>query len=192
MKNLIRQNLVLATGIGLPIIVVIFFLLASTLPRFFIEPPAYDFLFTNQRYEYNKHQQRNIVFKVKDGKLQAMVTKDEIGWHNTLYHYDHKSKSVSEIDIELHGDMKIGEHLKIPTVEKLNLAPTNISPDGYTFLANRRGGGGIFGELFYDPRGENIILKKDGHRISIPLPNDLYANRVDFIGWVTEQEPDNG
>ena len=44
LKKILKENLVLAMGIGLPILLVILFFLTSVLPKSMAEPPRYELL----------------------------------------------------------------------------------------------------------------------------------------------------
>ncbi len=187
MKNFIKQNLALVTGVALPVLIVGFFLLASTLPRFFVTAPMYDFLFTDQKYDYDEKDDLEIRFTIKDGRLHAAVKEDKNAWHDRLYRYEHKSKSIREIEVVIRDDMSDGDNIMIPETTRLKMSSNKASPDGYEFSVDRRYGGGLIGELFYSPRRNSIILSKNGRRVLIPTPNNAYLNNAKFLCWIIEQ-----
>jgi len=192
MNTLLKKNFALVMGITLPIIIVVFFLLASALPRFFVAAPTHDFLFTDQEYEYDEQDNPEVKFTIKNERLHATVRKDKNRWHSRLYRYEHESKTIREIEVVIHDDMRNDEVITIPETTQLKISLDNTSPDGYEFAVDRRRGGGLIGELFYSPRRDNIVLSKNGNRVSIPTPNNAYSNYAKLLGWVIEQEKDNG
>ena len=55
-----RQNAALVAGISLPIVVVVFFLLATSVPRLLVDPPRHDFLFVqNDAYSADRSRLRH-------------------------------------------------------------------------------------------------------------------------------------
>jgi hypothetical protein len=93
MKKFIKENCVLVVGISLPLMVVIFFLLASYLPTIFVENPRYDFLFS--RGEYGE-----VDWVVVNGKLNfkiAGVRHREVPVIPHLYRYSAATGNVQEI-----------------------------------------------------------------------------------------------
>ncbi|MES2206041.1 MAG: hypothetical protein V4525_04495 [Pseudomonadota bacterium] len=50
MQKFLKNNVVLVLGISLPLLLVIIFLLATTLPKFFVADPTYDFIFSDGKY----------------------------------------------------------------------------------------------------------------------------------------------
>lgn len=91
MQKLLRDNVVLIIGISLPVMLVIVFMLASTLPKLFVANPQYDFLFSDS--QYNKVQ-----FVVINQKIHFQIFPER---HNTenqrLYCYVAATGKVQEI-----------------------------------------------------------------------------------------------
>ncbi|MDP5021155.1 MAG: hypothetical protein NWP91_05440 [Rickettsiaceae bacterium] len=93
MKNFIKDNIVLIFGISLPIILVIIFILASTLPKYFVATPQYDFIFSdsqrNNNYEFVVINQK-IHFRVFPARSHNATTQH-------LYRYVAATGKVQEI-----------------------------------------------------------------------------------------------
>ena len=77
MRKFIKENIVLSLGISLPLLLVVFFIAASEIPRFFIDDPKYDFLFSDQDYS-------RVNFTISNGKVYAEINPD--GYNATLPH----------------------------------------------------------------------------------------------------------
>ena len=54
MGKWIKDNLVLVSGIVLPVLLIIGFFILSNLPRVLADPPQYDFLLVAYRYDYQQ------------------------------------------------------------------------------------------------------------------------------------------
>ena len=77
-QKFVKDNLILLTGILLPILLIVLFMVASTLPRMLATPPQYDFLFTNSQHYNNLDAPVTITLKVdKNGKLAAIVKENK-------------------------------------------------------------------------------------------------------------------
>ncbi len=61
-KTFLKENIVLVLGISLPLLLIILFMLASGLPRFFVADPHYDLLFSEGPTE-------QVSFKIRGKKL---------------------------------------------------------------------------------------------------------------------------
>jgi hypothetical protein len=107
MKNFIKQNIVLAVGISLPLLLVALFILASILPAYFVEAPRYDVVFSDGRYSY-------VNFEVQQQKLHMKI--DPAIYLNEkslprLYRYAAATGTVQEItyqapDMSAYGNLQ--------------------------------------------------------------------------------------
>lgn len=94
MWKFFKDNIVLTIGISLPFLLLILFVLAGTLPKYFVANPQYDFLFADSAY--NQFQ-----FVVIDQKLQIDISSaDPKQQKPILYRYFAKTGSVKEITIK--------------------------------------------------------------------------------------------
>jgi hypothetical protein len=93
MKQFIKENIVLALGVSLPLLLVLLFMLASILPAYFVEAPRHDVLFSDGRYSY-------VTFEVQQQKLHLKI--DPAVYQNNkdlprLYRYISATGQVKEI-----------------------------------------------------------------------------------------------
>jgi hypothetical protein len=68
MKSFIRENPTIAFGLGLPLILVVVFLLISGIPTLLVAPPQYDVLYATDYYNY----QNGVQISVIDQKVQVI------------------------------------------------------------------------------------------------------------------------
>ncbi len=66
MRSFFKENIVLVLGISLPLVLVVLFMLAIGLPRFFVADPHYDLLFSEGRSE-------QVSFKIRGEKLYFSI-----------------------------------------------------------------------------------------------------------------------
>jgi hypothetical protein len=52
MKSFFRENPTIAFGLGLPLVLVVVFLLISGIPALLVEPPQYDVLYATEYFNY--------------------------------------------------------------------------------------------------------------------------------------------
>ena len=93
MRKFIKENIVLTIGISLPLFLVLLFVMAGTLPKYWVADPKYDFLFSDGRYSY-------IEFQVQQQKLYIKV--DPVRYQNEkslphLYRYEAATGKIQEI-----------------------------------------------------------------------------------------------
>ena len=107
MKEWIRKNLVLVSGIVLPVLLVGGFFILGNAPRILAEPPEYDFVMVGYRYDYQHPSNYYLTFEVRDGKLTGRaVPKDESNanfnrQYAGIFRYDAAANSFEEILYEL-------------------------------------------------------------------------------------------
>jgi len=193
MKNFLRENLMIVVSITLPLLVVIFFALASVLPGLYSTPPAFDLLLSLQDRSTAKTSPVKFSLVVKDEKLRALVVKsDDPGYENNprLFRYDHLTGEVVEVGIPLPENIAgliEGSEILIPGFEQLRIRDALRAPDGYEFRGRRRGGG-MMTELFGGSRNRaDVSIAKNGAIIRVRLPaSDYWYNDVRLIGWIIE------
>jgi len=193
MKNFLRENLMIVVSIVLPLLVVLFFGLASVIPNLYSTPPAHDLLLSLQDRSTAKTSPVKISLVVEEEKLKARVVKsDNPGYEQNprLFRYDHLSGEVLEVSIPLPVnivDMNEGFEIPIPGFAQLRISDALRAPDGYEFRGRRRGGG-FMTELFGGSRNRtDVSISKNGAIIRIDLPaSDYWYNDVRLVGWVIE------
>ena len=136
--KLLRENTALVIGILLPVVVVVFFLLATYVPRLLVDPPQYDFLFVQKHTDYSSHPQSRWSHEIEidsDGRLRvrAFMTEPE-KWVSRprLFLYEHLSGNVREIRLSLPEPAEAGGVVEFPSsATKLSthaaLRPTAMS-----------------------------------------------------------------
>ena len=192
-KNFIKENFVLCLGLALPIVLVILFLLSSSLPRHFATPPAYKLILADYNYSYHRGDDGySVKLLVENGTLKMRLTpvKDGYGRENPhLLIYDGQRDSIQKIDIALPD---AGVHTKpvtLPVQEAADfkIDTTNKAPDGYAFLHSRGGGGGIVTGVFGGGyRHQRMYVKKGMASFKLPQIDGYYGYYGDdtFIGWI--------
>ena len=198
MKSVFRENPTIAFGLGLPLLLVVVFLLISGIPTVLVAPPQYDVLYATEYY----NQQNAVQISVVNKKVQVIYQDGrQANLKPHLWRYFPKTGAVQEIAIILpprlaQADNKIqalGEAsepilIHVPDLENLTVDSSSIAPDGYEFsVEGNLNSGGLFSGLFYSPyayRNETVLTKK-ARRIRLPhVVGQYYDNNIHFIGWV--------
>ncbi len=191
MKAFLRENLMIVVSIALPLLVVIFFALASVLPGLYATPPAYDLLLTHHGRALATESPVRISLTVKGERLSATVTRSKgsiYGNNPRLFRYDHVSGEVREINIPIPenlAEMPEGAEIQVPELAPLRISSTLRAPDGYEFRGYRRGGG-LITELFGGNRNRHdVTIAKGWAIVRLRLPaSDYWYNEVHFLAWV--------
>ncbi len=103
MKKFFRENFVLAAGICLPLLLVVFFWLATYLPSLFVDAPQYDFLYTAQNYNNDNHGDLAITVDTSGDQVRvraaARWSDDNYNRYNNpkIYRFDAKTGRSIEI-----------------------------------------------------------------------------------------------
>src|SRR3954453_2338413 len=112
--RVLRDNAFLVAAVCLPLLVVVFFVLASVIPRWFVPPPAYDLLIRATDLYTQTPTRVSIEFAVQDGSVEAIVRPVPMNVYGTrtrLFLFDHGTMNVREIVVNLpaHEDLKEGD-----------------------------------------------------------------------------------
>ncbi len=193
MKSFLRENLMIVVSIALPLLVVIFFALASILPGLYSTPPAYDLLLSMQDRATAKTSPVKISLVVKDGYLTALVVKSENSSYQNnprLFRYEHLSGEIREVSIPIPeniAEYEEGSEIPIPGFAELKVSDALQAPDGYEFRGRRRGGG-LMTQMFGGSRNRtDVTIEKNGAIVRVRLPaSDYWYNDVRLVGWVIE------
>lgn len=209
MKSFLRENPTIAFGLGLPLLLVVVFLLISGLPTLFVESPKYDVLYTTG----NQHYKRDVQISVVNKKVQVSHHSDIN--NNTyannmlrLWRYNSRTGAVKEIAIVLPPSTALPSDkptsanqsenervskttsVDMPELAGLTIDSSSIAPDGYEFnVTSGRYSGNVFGGLFYSRRySTDAQLSKGGRNVRLPNTVDRYYGRsVKLIGWVVAE-----
>jgi len=197
MKSFFRDNPTIAFGLGLPLLLVIVFLLISGIPKFLVPPPQYDVLYATEYYNYQNGLQISVIGQKVQVIYQGNI---QVNRKPRIWRYNAKTGAVKEIAIVLpSGLIPAGKSpdksanvsattlIDVPDLERLRVDSSTISPDGYEFSIGRdRYSDNVFGGLFYSSRYRHqAVLTKNGR--SIRLPNAVaqyYSQNTHFIGWI--------
>lgn len=198
MKKFLRENPTIAFGLGLPLLLVVMFLLISGIPALLVADPQYDVLYATGYNNYPNGVQISVVNR----KIQVVYLGSSAGYQNPrLWRYSPKTGGVQEISIMLPpgltppGQRPAPDAAKItaidvPDLDGLTIDSSSVAPDGYTFSAGMNGySGDVFTGLFYGARyGSVAVLTKQGRSIRLPNSGNIYyGNNTRFIGWVVPQ-----
>lgn len=197
MKSFLRENPTIAFGLGLPLLLVVVFLLVSGIPALLVDPPQYDVLYAT---EYNNYP-NGVQISVVNRKVQVVYLGNSAGYQKPrLWRYSPKTGGVREIPIMLPPDLappgqrpvtpadaaKITA-IDVPDLAALTIDSSSVAPDGYEFSTGNNGySGDVFSGLFYSSRYRNeAVLTKKGRSVHLPnATNMYYGNNTRFIGWV--------
>ncbi|RKZ91325.1 MAG: hypothetical protein DRQ40_10020 [Gammaproteobacteria bacterium] len=197
MKKFLLENPTITFGLGLPLLLVVLFLLISGIPSLLVTSPQYDVLYATEYYNY----QNGVQISVIDQKVQVIYQDSLQGRQKPrLWRYDPKTGAVKEITIVLPpsrntaGKMKVTPEdapkttlINIPDLEGVTIDSSSIAPDGYEFSVGRdRYSRNVFGGLFYSSRYRyEAVLTKNGRSIRLPNASGrYYSHNTHFIGWV--------
>ena len=112
-KRFFKENFVLVVGLALPVLLIVGFMLASSLPQVLSDPPKYDLVFATTEYPPNASNiPVSVRLVVKDGVLKAQYVRTSAppgGYaYNTwkkLYVYEAKPRAVRELAFGVPADM---------------------------------------------------------------------------------------
>lgn len=197
MKSFFRENPTIAFGLGLPLVLVVVFLLISGIPALLVEPPQYDVLYATEYYNYPNGVQITVV----NQKAQVIYQGSSAGYQiPRVWRYSPKTGAVKEIGIMLPpGLAPPGQSpatpeaaakitpIEVPDLAGLTIDSSSVAPDGYEFSAGQNGySRDVFTGLFYSSRYRNdAVLTKKGRSIRLPnATNMYYGNNTHFVGWV--------
>ena len=199
MLNWIKNNLVLVSGIVLPVLLVLGFLILQSIPRALTDAPKYDFLVAAFRYDAQQLRNYDLSFEVRDTHLQGRANPrtDRNTYsnrqHATLFRYRAKDNRFDEVPFDLPETLDSIESVTtfpIDEVADLKLDKSSRSPDDFVFeYVGYRGRGGILGEIFGMGRRNNnyYVLSQGSAWFDLPLPAadmQYYGNDLAFLGWV--------
>ena len=200
MKNFIRNNPTIAFGLGLPLVLVVLFLLISGIPALVVAPPQHDVLYATNYNHYNNVTNGFQIAVVGDRVQVNYYGNTQPYQQPRLWRFNPKTGAVKEIALMLPAGLlpntgRTAEAEKVPTVSPIELPDlatlkvdsSSLAPDGYQFSTSYDGySRNIFAGLFYSSRYRSQAeLVKNGRSIRLPNTDGAYyGNSVRFIGWV--------
>jgi hypothetical protein len=197
MRQFFRDNVLIVIGVALPLLVVAFFVIASSLPQAYVDPPQHDVLLLTQYGGYDARSVRLEVL-VNGGRLQVRAHKvpsagnsqvPYVGPSPRLFLWNHDTRSAHEVALPLPADLEsLPDGAEIPPpgeLAGLRLSTALVAPDGYELRTNGYGGDGLFG-VFFDRRRPRTLLVKDGAAQVVALPGEVPYWGTQFLAWVVE------
>lgn len=189
-----QRNIFLVAAVALPLLVVMFFLVASAVPRWLVAPPAYDFVFRALDSYSENSPRAEIEFRVRDGRLEATarpVEGDRFAPSRALYVYEHDTGNVRKISVDLPAVLPAGEPPLTIAVDQLadrRVIAQSKAPDGYELHMPARNSPGLIGDLF-GMRGhdQGLAIAHNGRVVRINPPSSVRyydASSIDVIGWL--------
>ncbi len=195
--SFLKRHGFLIAGVALPILVVVAFVLARTLPRLWVEDPRYDVLYGVRASYGTRSRPVDCDLAVVDGRLRVRWVKMQNPSYQdppSLYRLHPASGAVEEIPLPEPEDVENLEgtlDLFVAGLEGFRLDRSPRSPDGYEFDESAGGGSGLLGELLVDRnRRARSVIRKGGRVIVLPRTDDAaygYAP-VQFLGWLVPVE----
>lgn len=192
-KKFLRENLVLAIGLSLPLLLIVLFFVATVIPKSMATPPQYEMLFTVTKYDYQNAPDYLLSYMVKDKHLVVKAKKSEEKPKNsninTLLVYDAKTETVREINVDTSKLNETDHEMLVEETKSYEIDNSPLSPDGYRLEGPNYSGGGLIGGLFgggYRNTGFRITKGSVGYKLP-ETQQDFYYNQVKFIGWVIKK-----
>ena len=192
MRTFLQKNMMIVVSIALPLLLILFFAVASVFPRLYTDPPAYDLLLTFQGVSTAKTARVRVDLTVNQGQVKAFARPTDAtypGNYPRLYRYSHLTGEVTELAIPIPeniGELTDGMDIPIPDLAGLRVSDKLRAPDGYEFNNSSRRGGGFITELFGASRKRNDVrISKNGAVVRVQLPDsDYWYGGGRFLGWV--------
>jgi len=190
--NFIQRNWALIAGLGMPVLLVLGFLVANYLPQMNSAPPQYEMVFSVNRY--NSQAPFLVNFTVRNKTLYMRLTPQTGSYGSNdvdLFIYNGQKESVRKISYLPVINRSIDAPVEMPVGElKHYLIDTNSkAPDGYELETNMAYSRGILGEIFGHRRNASRIIKSGGGSYVIPgHDNDYTYGKLNFIGWIVDSE----
>lgn len=191
MLKRLRENPMIAASILLPLVVVVFFLLATALPRLFVDPPAYSFLFTVPDYS-QRAPEIDLRFDVVNGRLRVRAYKTDVAYRNTprLYLFDHEKLATREIPVELPAtkdSFEDGDEVVVAGFGDRRLLTEHTAPDGYEIRTSAYRSDNLVTALFGGNRYRHFAIHKSGAVVDVAHPaNNSYYYNANFLGWLAD------
>lgn len=200
MKKFLRENPTIAFGLGLPLLLVVAFLLISGIPTLVVSSPQHDVLYSTGYYNHQNGVQISVVKKKVQVVYQSNVQSNQ---KPRIWRYDPKTGAVREATFLLPSGLipSNNKHstservstttvIDVPDLEGVTVDSSSIAPDGYEFSVGSRYSGNGFGGLFYSSRYRHeAALTKNGRSIRLPNADgrNYYSGNTRFIGWVVSR-----
>lgn len=194
-SNFFKDNFVLIVGLTLPVLLMLGFMLASSLPNINADPPQHDFVFAVPTAD-NKLPISLKLTVDKDNILRAQytrnVTREGYSYNSwkKLYVFEAKTQKVRELPLPYPDNMEKIASVQTAIVDAtktMKLDTTLESPDGYSLSYDGYSRSGLVGDLFIGGRySSEPRLRKGSASVKLISSNSqvpFYYGNVEFIGW---------
>lgn len=191
MLKRLRQNPMIAASILLPLVIVVFFLLATAIPKWLVDPPAHGLLFTVPDRTYSAPE-IHVRYDVIDSRLRVRVFKTGVTYRNSprLFLFDPGKSVTREIMFDLPVDkdsFEDGDELVVPELAGRTVSTERTAPDGYEVFGPDYRNSNLMTALFGGNRRRDFSIVKSGAVVDIPQPgNNVYYYNVRFLGWLLD------
>lgn len=193
----LKRHGFLIAGVALPILVVIVFVLARTLPRLWVEDPRYDVVYGVRSTFGVRSRNIDADVSVVDGRLRVRWSKTENPVYQEpprVYRLHQATETVEEIPLpepEDVGGLAGTTDLPVAGLEGFRIDTSPRSPDGYEFDGSPGGGSGLLNEVLVSRnRRARSVIRKSGRVIVLPRADDSgYGySPVQLLGWLLPVE----
>jgi len=199
LTKFLKDNFVLVVGLTLPILLMIGFIVFSTLPRSLTNPPQHDLVFAMPDYSgANANPPVTVTLVVRDGVLKAQYTRvaqaPNGGYYGgawkKLYRYQAGPQTVRELPFGLPQDVALIAQMREDTVDAtkdVKLDTTLRAPDGYELQYDLNRGRGLLTDIFWSSSSYEPRLRKGASSVRLRTGDGrttFYTGSVEFIGWV--------
>lgn len=193
-----RGTAFLIAAAALPLVVVAFFLVATAVPRWTVAPPAHDLVFVVDGPGRMQSQAYLFAFDVRAGQVVATITwptQQTYAPETMLYVRDAgtgavRNLAVVDADGATPTPAAAGESVSfvVADLAARRAVAGPIAPDGYTFDAGGRRGGGLIGEIFgFRGSGRRAVIVKDSRVVPIDPPAGS-PGAVRAVGWLVNDD----
>ena len=200
-KNFFKENFVLIVGLSLPVLLIVGFMVASSLPQVLSDPPKYDLVFSTTDYPPNANNiPISVRLVVKDGVLTAQYARTPVAPGNfpynswkKLYIYEAKTQKVRQLTFGFPTDVDAITNTREETVEatkNMKLDTTLQSPDGYQLSYDGYSHSGLLNGVFWGGGGysREPRLKKGSASVRLTTGDEntyFSYGAVEFVGWAS-------
>jgi hypothetical protein len=163
-KGFLRDNIFLVAAVSLPLIVVVFFLVSTAIPRWLVPPPAYDLLIS-----------ANDTYNQTNPRITMSVREVPVELPGNLAEGDRPRTIV------------------VDALAGRQVLTDAKAPDGYQLESRTQRGPGIVGEVFgmnrYDAEA-SLVNKGRVIPLALPAPyRNVYFSPVYPVGWLVPGTP---
>jgi hypothetical protein len=195
----IRMHMSLVAGAALPALLVAYSVCAAWLPRYLVDPPAYDALYLTQ---YNESSPNSARFQVMDGRFSLHFSGENFGYGwPRLYRFSPAAGTLSEIPVTAPASLPVmppynrpvlpaseekTTSVPIPELDGVRVDPSRVAPDGYVFTPGYEKRPSLLSRWLVSQRAYDLaVVEKYGYAVALPNPDREGANQsLRFAGWI--------